>query len=86
VKKHTFRLIKLGFEFLAFSFLGDKVENYILKAGWSTLTLQKQFAINHLALIAASATVGSGSVTPPKRAFNRKIKDFYCFFFKILYN
>jgi len=56
--------------------LGDKVENYILKAGWSTPTLQKQFAINHLAFIAASATVGSGSVTPPKRMSNRKIKGF----------
>ncbi|MDA3798801.1 MAG: hypothetical protein PF692_06960 [Kiritimatiellae bacterium] len=34
----------------------------------------KYLQINLLALIAASATVGLGCFTPPKRAFNRKIK------------
>ncbi len=44
--------------------------------------LQKTFAINHLALIAASGAVGSGSVTQPKRVSNRKIKG-YLFMQKI---
>ncbi len=34
----------------------------------------KHLQIKDLALIAASVTVGSGCFTPPKRAFNRKIK------------
>jgi hypothetical protein len=35
-------------------------------------------------LVAASVTVGSGSVTPPKRVFNRKIKKITTIFQKVL--
>jgi hypothetical protein len=46
-----------------------------IKGGVTDPDPAKQLPINGLLLVSESATVGTWCFTPPKRAFNRKIKD-----------